>query len=133
MDVVFKLSLADAAVGALGGVMGGLGGFSGTLPTLWCTLRGLPKDEQRAIIQNFNLAAQVVVMGMYIAKGMVTREVLPMFAIVAPAMLIPTLLGARLYIGISEAMFRKIVLSMLTLSGIFLLASSLPHVLGRMA
>lgn len=124
---------ADAVVGAMGGVMGGLGGFSGTLPTLWCTLRGLPKDEQRAIIQNFNLAAQAVVMGLYVAKGMFTPEVLPMFAIVAPAMLIPTLLGARLYIGISEAMFRKIVLSMLTLSGIFLLASALPQVLGRMA
>ena len=46
--------VADAAVGLSGGVMGGLGGFTGVLPTLWCTLRGLDKDVQRAIIQNFN-------------------------------------------------------------------------------
>src|SRR5256885_4262412 len=47
--------VADGAVGLAGGVMGGLGGFTGTLPTLWCTLRGYPKDEQRSVIQNFNL------------------------------------------------------------------------------
>jgi len=45
-------------------------------------------------------------------------------------MLIPTLLGTRLYLGISDAAFRKIVLSLLTLSGIGLLASSLPKLLG---
>ena len=42
-------------------------------------------------------------MATYIATGIVTKAMLPMFAIVAPAMLIPTLLGARLYIGISES------------------------------
>lgn len=56
---------------------------------------------------------------------------LPYFAIVAPAMLVPTLLGARVYIGISEARFRQIVLSLLTASGIALLASSLPVLLAR--
>ena len=46
-------------------------------------------------------------------------------------MLVPTLLGARMYIGISEARFRQIVLSLLMLSGIALLASSLPALLAR--
>ncbi len=39
--------------------------------------------------------------------------------------------GAHLCIGISEAAFRKIVLGLLTASGVALLASSLPHLLGR--
>jgi uncharacterized membrane protein YfcA len=60
----------------------------------------------------------------------VTREMLPLFAIVAPAMLVPTLLGARLYIGISEARFRQIVLGLLTASGVALLASALPRLMG---
>jgi uncharacterized membrane protein YfcA len=64
-------------------------------------------------------------MGVYLARGLVTREMLPMFAIVAPAMLIPVLLGARLYAGISEAAFRQLVLSLLTASGVALLASGL--------
>jgi uncharacterized membrane protein YfcA len=122
---------ADGVVGATGGVMGGLGGFTGAVPTLWCTLRGFDKDAQRAIIQNFNLAALAMTMASYLASGVVTHDMLPMFAIVAPAMLLPALLGARLYIGISEAAFRKIVLSLLTASGVALLASSLPALLQR--
>ncbi len=123
--------LADASVGLAGGVMGGLGGFTGTLPTLWCTLRGYPKDVQRSVIQNFNLSMLAVTMGTYLATGMVTRSMLPLFAIVAPAMLIPSLLGSRLYIGISEARFRQIVLGLLCLSGAALLASSVPALLRR--
>lgn len=122
---------ADAAVGMAGGVLGGIGGFTGTLPTLWCTLRGFEKDTQRAIIQNFNLSMLLVTMGVYLARGVVTRDMLPLFAIVAPAMLVPTLLGAKLYIGISEARFRQIVLSLLTVSGLALLASSVPRLLER--
>lgn len=121
--------VADAVVGAIGGVMGGLGGFTGAIPTLWCTLRGMDKDAQRAIIQNFNLGALALTMATYIAQGMVTREMLPLFGVVAPAMLVPTLIGTRVYIGISEARFRQIVLSLLTASGAALLASSVPRLM----
>lgn len=123
--------LADGSVGLAGGVMGGLGGFTGTLPTLWCTLRGYPKDVQRSVIQNFNLSMLAVTMATYLATGLVTRPMLPLFAIVAPAMLIPSLLGSRLYIGISEARFRQVVLGLLCLSGAALLASSVPVLLQR--
>ena len=109
-----------------------LGGFTGALPTLWCTLRGYPKDAQRAVIQNFNLSMLAVTMAIYLATGIVTREMLPMFAVVAPAMLVPTLLGTRVYIGISEARFRQIVLGLLTASGLAMLASSLPRLLERL-
>lgn len=125
--------LADGVVGLAGGVMGGIGGFTGTLPTLWCTLRGFDKDAQRAVIQNFNLSMLAVTMGTYVATGLVTREMLPLFALVAPAMLVPVLLGARLYTGISEARFRQIVLGLLTVSGIVLLASALPQLAARWA
>jgi uncharacterized membrane protein YfcA len=121
--------LADGIVGLVGGVMGGIGGFTGSVPTLWCTLRGYSKDTQRIVIQNFNLSMLAVTMGIYLATGIVTREMLPLFAIVAPAMLVPTLLGTRMYIGISEARFRQLVLGLLTVSGVALLVSSLPHLL----
>lgn len=123
--------LADGVAGAAGGVMGGIGGFTGVIPTLWCTLRGFDKDEQRAVIQNFNLATLAVTMATYVGKGIVTREMLPMFLVVAPAMLVPTVFGTRVYLGISEATFRKIVLTLLTASGVVLLASSLPGLLVR--
>ncbi|WP_449233368.1 sulfite exporter TauE/SafE family protein [Azospirillum doebereinerae] len=118
---------ADGAVGWIGGVMGGIGGFTGVVPALWCTLRGLGKDTQRDIIQSFNLATLAFTMAAYVATGTLTVRMLPMFAVVAPAMLVPTVIGARLYIGITEATFRKIVLILLTASGVALLSSAVPR------
>ena len=123
--------LGDTVAGMAGGVLSGIGGFAGPVPTLWATLRGFGKDEQRAVIQNFNLSMLLVTMGVYLGSGVVTVQMLPYFAIVAPAMLVPTLLGARLYIGISEARFRQIVLGLLTASGVALLASAVPTLLAR--
>lgn len=125
--VRFGGRVADGAAGLIGGVMAGLGGFSGPVPTLWCTLRQMDKDTQRTVIQNFNLATLAVTMATYLATGMVKAEMVPMFAIVAPAMLLPTLLGSRLYIGISEAAFRRLVLGLLTASGVAMLAATLPQ------
>lgn len=117
----------DAVAGAVGGLMGPLGGFTGAIPTLWCTLRGFERDAQRAVIQNFNLAMLATTMASYVATGLVTRPMLPLMAVVAPALLLPALLGMRVYIGISPAAFRNIVLGLLTLSGLAMLASSLAH------
>lgn len=121
----------DALAGAAGGVMGGLGGFTGVVPTLWCTVRGFDKDRQRAVIQNFNLAMQVVTFGSYFATGIIEQRMLPLLAVVAPAVVIPVLLGTRVYIGISEVAFRKVVLGLLAASGVALLASSVPVLLAR--
>ena len=123
----------DALAGAAGGVMGGIGGFTGVVPTLWCTVRGFERDRQRAIIQNFNLSMQVVAFAAYLATGILEPRMLPLLAVVAPAVLLPVLLGTRLYLGISDLTFRKIVLGLLTASGIALLAASLPVLLARWA
>jgi uncharacterized membrane protein YfcA len=121
----------DTLAGAAGGVMGGLGGFTGVVPTLWCTVRGFDKDRQRAIIQNFNLAMQVVTFASYLATGIFEARMLPLLAVVAPAVLVPVLIGARVYLGISELAFRRIVLTLLSASGVALLSSSLPVLLAR--
>jgi hypothetical protein len=123
----------DALAGVAGGVMGGLGGFTGVVPTLWCTMRGFDKDRQRAIIQNFNLALQVVTFASYIGSGIIEARMLPLLAIVPPAVVIPVLLGARVYLGISDTGFRKLVLGLLAASGVALLASALPVLLARWA
>ena len=127
--VTFGGRFADGVAGLFGGILGGIGGFSGPVPTLWCTLRRLERDTQRSIIQNFNLTMLACAMAGHVATGTVTRAMLPLFAIVAPAMLVPTLLGAKVYVGLSEESFRRIVLTLLTLSGIAFLASALPYLL----
>jgi uncharacterized membrane protein YfcA len=121
--------LADGVAGAAGGFMGGIGGFTGVVPTLWCTLRGMEKDQQRAIIQNFNLAALAFTMLGYVIAGTVTRDMWPLLPLVAVALLVPSLLGARLYVGLSEAAFRKLVLSLLSLSGLAMLVAAVPRLL----
>jgi uncharacterized membrane protein YfcA len=123
--------IADGMAGACGGVLGALGGATGAVPTLWCTLRGYDKDMQRALIQNFNLATLAVTLAGYVASGMITRELWPRMAIVAPALVIPALLGARLYHRVGQVGFRRIVLGLLTASGIAMLASALPKLLQR--
>lgn len=122
--------VADALAGAAGGVMGGIGGFTGAIPTLWCTLRGLPKDRQRAIVQNFNLATLAVTMAGYVATGAVTRGMLPLMPVVAVSLLVPSLLGARIYTGLSELAFRRVVLTLLSLSGVAMLSASVPRLFG---
>ncbi|EJN38764.1 putative permease [Pseudomonas sp. GM84] len=123
--------LADGAVGMLGGALGGIGGFTGTVPTLWCTLRGFERDTQRAVIQNFNLSMLLVTLLTYLGTGVVTRDMLPSFGVVLLAMALPALLGTRVYLGISEQAFRRVVLGLLTLSGVAMLMASLPQLLGR--
>lgn len=121
----------DALAGAAGGMMGGLGGFTGVVPTLWCSLRGFDKDAQRAVIQNFNLTMLAIAFAGYVVTGLATRDMVPLFAIVLPAMVIPSLLGARLYVRISERRFRQVLLGLLTLSGVALLSAAAPVLAGR--
>lgn len=121
---------ADALAGATGGMMGPLGGFTGAVPTLWCTLRGMPRDEQRAVIQNFNLALLAATTVAYVQRGLIGSAELPSIALVAASLLVPALVGMRVYIGISPRAFRNVVLGLLTASGLAMLAATLPRVLG---
>ncbi|RZI93191.1 MAG: sulfite exporter TauE/SafE family protein [Variovorax sp.] len=123
--------IADGVSGFLGGICGGVGGFTGPIPTLWCTLRGLDRDVQRSVVQNFNFAMLAVAFTLQVSTGNVSAAMLPLLGIVAVCVLVPVLLGARLYIGISDTAFRQIVLGLLTLSGIALLVGSVPELLRR--
>ena len=122
--------LADGIAGLLGGFMGGLGGITGAIPTLWSTLRGLDKAEQRAIIQNFNLATLAVTFAAYVVTGVVTADMLPLLPVVALALLVPAQIGVRLYARLSQEFFRRMVLMLLTASGCAMLFAVLPKFLG---
>jgi uncharacterized protein len=120
---------ADAGAGLVGGVMGGLGGLTGPAPTLWVALRGWDRDAQRAVFQVFNLAMHALTMAAYLATGTVTAEAARLFLVVAPAVLVPALVGAKLYRRFSDAAFRGLVLGLLTASGAVLVATTLPKLL----
>lgn len=116
--------LADGCVGVIGGTMGGLAGLTGPAPTVWCTIRGWDKDTQRGVFQTFNLAMQAIAMGTYWVNGSLTAPVLKVFGLMLPAIMLPAWLGARLYQRINADLFKRIVLSLLLISGIVLLVSA---------
>jgi len=118
-------SLADVAVGFLGGVMAPVSGFSGLAPALWCTLRGYTKDHHRAILQNFNLIVLSATFASIVWSGRAQVQNLPQMAVVAGSLVLPTLLGSKIYIGMSAAAFRKGVLWLLVFAGILMLAAGL--------
>ena len=61
--------------------------------------------------------------------GLITAGSLRLFAVAAPSMLLPTLLGARLYRRIDDRGFRRVVLALLLASGIVLLGGNMPKLL----
>ena len=113
---------ADAGVGLLNGVLGGITGLAGILVTIWCGLRGWPKDVQRTVFQPVAVAIFLMSALWIGAKGTVTAETVKLFLIGLPALLAGTWLGFRLFGRLNEAAFRKLVL-VLVLVLVLLLAS----------
>jgi uncharacterized membrane protein YfcA len=116
---------ADAGVGLLGGVMAPLSGFSGLAPALWATLRGYNKDAHRAVLQNFNLIVLSATLASNVWSGRVRAAMWPQMALVAGVMILPTLWGGKIYVGMSPAGFRKTVLWLLVLAGAVMLSKVL--------
>jgi uncharacterized membrane protein YfcA len=108
---------ADIGVGFLNGALAGLTGLAGILVTIWCGVRGWPKDQQRAVFQPVAVAIFVMTAGWIGAKGAITPDTLRLFLFGLPALLAGTWLGIKLYGRLDEAAFRKIVLVLLLLSG----------------
>jgi len=112
---------ADAGVGFLNGVVGGITGLAGILVTIWCGLRGWPKEAQRTVFQPV-AAATFLMSALWIgAKGAITPETIKLFLIGLPALLAGTWLGLRLFGRLNEAAFRKVVLVLLLASGAVLI------------
>jgi uncharacterized protein len=113
--------VADAAVGFANGVLGGLTGLAGIIVTIWCNLRGLPKDVQRATFQPVAVVVFAMTALWLGVKGSLTFETARLFALGLPFLLARTWLGLKLFGRIDEAGFRKIVLALLFVSGVALL------------
>ncbi len=108
----------DVLAGLCGGVMGAIGGLSGVIPAFWCTLCGMGKERQRATMQIFNLSILCIALFGYLAQGNISADDWGRFPIVAIALILPTWYGTRLYLRMDQARFRRLILCLLTLSGL---------------
>ena len=109
--------LAATAIGFVGGITGGAVAFPGAFPTIWCSLRALPKEIQRGTVQPFILIMQVATLAYFSKLGIFGVETGKTFLWCAPAVLGGTWIGIRLFRRIDDAMFRRILLLLLLLSG----------------
>lgn len=110
--------LHDAAVGFAGGLVGGLTAMPGALPTIWCDLRGMPKDQQRGLVQPFIAAMQVVALALLLAHHSLSTKVLVDAAFGLPALAAGTMVGIILFGKMNEALFRRTVLVALFIAGV---------------
>lgn len=111
----------DAGIGALNGLLAGLTGLVGVIVTIWCQLRGLPKDAQRTTFQPVMFASGCVT-GISLAfAGAITGETLKLYFLGLPVMLIGMWSGFKLYGRLNDETFRKIILLLLLLSGLVLI------------
>jgi uncharacterized membrane protein YfcA len=115
---------SDGVVGVGGGFLGGFAGLSGPLPLVWLQMRGGPSADQRAIYQPFNLIVLVAASAGMSLSGAIDRNVPTVAALCLPPTLAGAWLGARVYTGVSEETFRKVVLLLLLVSGLILIVQS---------
>jgi len=113
-------ALADAGVGFANGILGSLTGLAGILTTVWCGLRGWPRDQQRAVFQPIGVAIFAMSALWLGASGslrgyhLVVRD-----RLARPAA--RDLGGLKLFGRLDEVGFRKVVLVLLLASGVTLL------------
>ncbi|PSL21958.1 sulfite exporter TauE/SafE family protein [Shimia abyssi] len=114
---VHKDGIADRAVGFVGGILGGIAGLSGVLPLIWLQVNKLTSAEQRARYQPFNLLILCFAAVAMAFVGKFNAALLPYALIAVPFSLFGAFVGIRAYVGVSEDMFRRVVLGLLFLSG----------------
>jgi len=112
---------ADAGVGFLNGILAGVTGLAGILVTIWCGLRGWPKDQQRAVFQPVAVAIFLMSALWLGVKGAISADTIRLFLFGLPFLLAGTWLGMKLYGRLDEAAFRKVVLVLVFLSGFVLI------------
>lgn len=116
-----RTPLIDASVGFCGGVLGGAASLSGALPTMWCSIRGWPKMETRAVLQPFNmiiLAGTAVMLGL---RGAFTAQTLVFLALAIPVSICAAQIGIQVFRRISDVFFRQLLISLTLVSGCVLL------------
>lgn len=110
------------SVGLLGGVVGGFCGSPGSVMVIWANLLGLNKEQQRATVQPYILAMQLMALLLFLIRGGVFSGCLLILWVSSFAViLITTRLGVSVFRQLSNRAYNSLVVVMLALSGVSLL------------
>jgi uncharacterized protein len=110
----------NALVGFGGGLIGGLTAMPGALPTIWCDMHGVPKNQQRGLVQPFIAAMQLFALALMLMRQDLSSKVFLDLVLSVPALLAGTALGILAFRHVNDSTFRRIVLVVLLVSGLIL-------------
>jgi uncharacterized membrane protein YfcA len=110
--------LRHALVGFGGGLIGGLTAMPGALPTMWCELRGMAKDDQRGLVQPYITAMQLLALMLMVSHNTLSSQVLLNLTLSLPALAGGAAVGVMMFRRINDARFRQIVLTLLLIAGL---------------
>jgi uncharacterized membrane protein YfcA len=110
----------NVLIGFGGGLVGGLTAMPGALPTIWCDVHGMPKNQQRGLVQPFIAAMQIFALALMLSRNGLSTKIAIDFAVSLPALAAGTALGILTFRKVNEVTFRRVILIILLFSGLSL-------------
>lgn len=110
----------NVLVGFGGGLIGGLTAMPGAVPTIWCDMHGMPKNQQRGLVQPFIAAMQISALAILLVHHDLPSRVFSDLLLSVPALVAGSLLGIFAFRSVSEQIFRRVILAILMASGLML-------------
>lgn len=80
-------------------------------------MRGMPKNDQRGLVQPFIAIMQVLALALLLGRQSLSPKLVVDLAISLPALFTGSLLGIVAFRNVNEIGFRRIILVLLLLSG----------------
>ena len=107
-------------VGFISGVIGGLTALLGIIPVAWFSVQRLPKNTKRGTYEPFIFITSIAAIISFAFVGLYKIEMIFDLLKIIPAILVGSWLGIKIYNKINDNLFRKVVLGLILLSGLFL-------------
>jgi uncharacterized protein len=105
-------------IGFCGGLIGGLTAMPGALPTIWCDMSGMPKMQQRGLVQPFIVSMQAFALILLISQNSLSPKLVVDFVLCLPALMAGTTVGIMMFGRVNELAIKRVVLTVLLFSGL---------------
>ena len=120
-------SATHSVIGFIAGAVGGLTAMPGALLVVWCELRGLSKEKQRALVQPFIIAIQVFAIGLFCFQpGAIGLDLFQRLVVALPAVGLGTFIGTSMFAKVNDRIFRYSALFIILASGCLMVFSRPP-------
>ena len=121
---------SEAGAGFVSGLLNTSVGINGPPIVLYLQGRDYAPSEFRGAAAVFFFACNAITLAAFVAAGIVSRDVLALWALALPAVAIGSLIGHALVRRVAPDVFRRIVFVLLAASALSAVASSLAHLAG---